>query len=198
MCVSVGVCKTWMFSVKLNVFICASMSKVKREDSFVLIYLCMWAYTLVSLYVSIFVQSPNCLYTSGSHGVNLACWCAFSVDLSVSLLWTKKKIAIYTFVLNKSGSKWDILSLLESKCADVGGNPTRDLIVYWPTTRLGCQNRKCTYVNNRCIRSRNIRIITLTLDGLNECNCGAHKKKGDVELRCNSVRRGRPIRNKMR
>ena len=45
-------------------------------------------------------------------------------------------------------------------------------------TRLGCQNRKCTYVNNRCIRSRNIRIITLTVDGLNECNCDAHKKKG--------------------
>ena len=31
-------------------------------------------------------------------------------------------------------------------------------IVYWPTTRPGCQNRKCTYVNNRWIRSRNIRI----------------------------------------
>ena len=27
-------------------------------------------------------------------------------------------------------------------------------VVYWPTTRPGCQNRKCTYVNNRCIRSR--------------------------------------------
>ena len=51
-------------------------------------------------------------------------------------------------------------------------------VVYWPTTRPGCQNRKCTYVNNRCIRSRNIRIITLTVDWLNECNCDAHKKRG--------------------
>ena len=42
-------------------------------------------------------------------------------------------------------------------------------VVYWPTTRPGCQNRKCTSVNNRCIRSRNIRIITLTVDRLNEC-----------------------------
>ena len=51
-------------------------------------------------------------------------------------------------------------------------------VVYWPTTQPGCQNRKCTYVNNRCIRLRNIRIITLTVDGLNVCNCDAHKKKG--------------------
>ena len=49
-------------------------------------------------------------------------------------------------------------------------------VVYWHTTRPGCQNRKCTNVNNRCIRSRNIRIITLTVDGLDECNCDAHKK----------------------
>ena len=41
--------------------------------------------------------------------------------------------------------------------------------MYWPTTRAGCQNRKCTCVNNRCIWSRNIRIITLTMDRLNEC-----------------------------
>ena len=31
-------------------------------------------------------------------------------------------------------------------------------VVYWPPTRPSCQNRKCTYVNNRCIQSRNIRI----------------------------------------
>ena len=62
-------------------------------------------------------------------------------------------------------------------------------VVYWPMTRLGCQNRKCTYVNNRCIRSRNIRIITLTVDELNECNCDAHKKVG-VELLYNSVLTG--------
>ena len=49
-------------------------------------------------------------------------------------------------------------------------------VLYWPTTRPGCQNRKCTYVNNRSIRLRNIRIITV--DELNECNCDAHKMKG--------------------
>ena len=30
-------------------------------------------------------------------------------------------------------------------------------VVYWPTTRPGCQNRKCTCVNNWCIWSRNSR-----------------------------------------
>ena len=38
-------------------------------------------------------------------------------------------------------------------------------VAYWPPTRPGCQNRKCTCVNNRWIRSRNI--ITLTVDRLN-------------------------------
>ena len=66
---------------------------------------------------------------------------------------------------------------------------THLFVVYWPTTRPGCQNRKCTNVNNRCIRSRNIRIITLTVDGLNECNCDTHKKVG-VELLHNSVKTG--------
>ena len=47
---------------------------------------------------------------------------------------------------------------------------SRVFVLYWPTTRSGCKNRKCTYVNNWCIRSRNIRIITLTVDGLNECS----------------------------
>ena len=42
-------------------------------------------------------------------------------------------------------------------------------VVYWRPTRPGCQNRKCTCVNNRCIRSRNIR-ITWTVDGLNVCD----------------------------
>ena len=32
-------------------------------------------------------------------------------------------------------------------------------VEYWPPTRLGCQNRKCTFINNRCIRSRNIKIL---------------------------------------
>ena len=30
--------------------------------------------------------------------------------------------------------------------------------VYWPPTRPSCLNRKCTSANNRCIKSRNIRI----------------------------------------
>ena len=63
-------------------------------------------------------------------------------------------------------------------------------VVYWPTIRPGCQNRKCTYVNNRCIRSRNIRIITLTVDGLNECNLWRSQEEGGVELLYNSVKTG--------
>ena len=63
-------------------------------------------------------------------------------------------------------------------------------LVYWPTTRPDCQNGKCTNVNNRCIRSRNIRIITLTVDGLTECICDAHKKKVDIKLLYNSVKTG--------
>ena len=31
-------------------------------------------------------------------------------------------------------------------------------VVYWRPTRAGCQNRKYTSVNNRCIQSMNIRI----------------------------------------
>ena len=62
-------------------------------------------------------------------------------------------------------------------------------VVYWPTTQPGCQNKKCTYVNNKCLRSRNIRIITLTVEGLNECDCDVHKKVG-VELLYNSVKTG--------
>ena len=62
-------------------------------------------------------------------------------------------------------------------------------VIYWPTTRPSCQNRKCAYVNNRCIRSRNIRIITLTVDGVNKCNCDAHKKV-DVEILYNSMKTG--------
>ena len=55
---------------------------------------------------------------------------------------------------------------------------------YWPTTRPGCQNRKCTYVNNRCIRSRNIRIITLTVQ------LWRPQEEGGVELLYNSVKTG--------
>ena len=40
-----------------------------------------------------------------------------------------------------------------------------DSVTYWP--RPSCQNRKCTCVNNRCIRSRNIRIWPWT--GWTEC-----------------------------
>ena len=64
--------------------------------------------------------------------------------------------------------------------------------------RPGCQNRKCTYVNNRGIRSRNIRIINLNMDGLNECNCDAHKKQGAVKLLYNSVMTGSQYRDQTR
>ena len=64
-------------------------------------------------------------------------------------------------------------------------------VVYWPTTRLDCQNRKCTCVNNRYIRSRNNQdIIALTVDGLNECNLWRPQEEGDVELLYNSVKTG--------
>ena len=65
----------------------------------------------------------------------------------------------------------------------------KTFVAYWPTTRPGCQNRKCTCVNNRWIRSRNIRIITLTFDGLNECNLWRPQEEGGVELLYNSVHR---------
>ena len=66
-----------------------------------------------------------------------------------------------------------------------GNNQASNSVVYRPTTRLGCQNRKCTYVNNRCIRSMNNQdIIALTVDKLNECN----HKKVDVELLYNLVK----------
>ena len=77
-------------------------------------------------------------------------------------------------------------------------------VAYWPTTRPGWQNRKCTYVNNRCIRSRNIRIITLTVDGLNECNLWRPQEEGGVnyyitECTGNSISlETRPVGDKMR
>ena len=51
------------------------------------------------------------------------------------------------------------------------------VVVYWPTTQPVCQNRKCTFVNNRCIRSDQD-IITLTVDGLNECNLWGPQEGG--------------------
>ena len=61
-------------------------------------------------------------------------------------------------------------------------------VIYLPTTRPGCQNRKCTYVNNRCIQSRNSS-VALTVDGWMSAICDAHKKV-DVELLYNSVQLG--------
>ena len=43
------------------------------------------------------------------------------------------------------------------------------IVVHWPPTRPSCQNRKCTCVNNRCIRSRNIRIWPWLSRGWTEC-----------------------------
>ena len=54
-------------------------------------------------------------------------------------------------------------------------------VVYWPPTQTTCQNKKCTCVNNRCIRSK---ISRYNLDrGRVElsANCDAHKKKVSVE-----------------
>ena len=42
-------------------------------------------------------------------------------------------------------------------------------VVYWPPTQPSRQNRKCTCVNNRCIRSRNIRIWPWMSRGWIEC-----------------------------
>ena len=42
-------------------------------------------------------------------------------------------------------------------------------VLYWPPTRPSCQNRMCTCVNNRCIRSRNIRIWPWLSRGWIEC-----------------------------
>ena len=40
------------------------------------------------------------------------------------------------------------------------------IVAYWPPTRLSCQKKKCTYVNNRYIRS-NISGATLIVEVLN-------------------------------
>ena len=57
-------------------------------------------------------------------------------------------------------------------------------VTYW--SRPSCQNRKCTCVNNRCIRSKNIRIWPWM--GWMSAICDVHKKVG-VELLYNSVHR---------
>ena len=49
--------------------------------------------------------------------------------------------------------------LLCTKGADDRHMSSRLVVVYWPPTQPVCQNRKCTCENNRCIRSRNIRIL---------------------------------------
>ena len=60
-----------------------------------------------------------------------------------------------------------------------GTNELRPSVVYWPATRPGCQNRKFTYANNRCIRSRNNQdIIALTVDRLNEYKIVTPTRRG--------------------
>ena len=49
--ICVCICKTRMFSVKLNVGICVSMSELKREDRLGLMYKCICAYICVSWHV---------------------------------------------------------------------------------------------------------------------------------------------------
>ena len=65
----------------------------------------------------------------------------------------------------------------------------KQCVVYWPPTQPGCQNKKCTCVNNRRIRSRNIRIQPWPWTGWMSTICDAHKKKVSVELLYNSVHR---------
>ena len=42
----------------------------------------------------------------------------------------------------------------------------KKIVAYWPLPRPSCQKKKCTCVNNRCIRSK-ISGATLTVKGLN-------------------------------
>ena len=65
----------------------------------------------------------------------------------------------------------------------------RNIVVHWPTTQPGCQNKKCTCVNNRCIRSRNIRIYPWPWTDWMSAIFDAHKKKVDIELSYYSVHR---------
>ena len=62
-------------------------------------------------------------------------------------------------------------------------------VVYWPTTPPGCQNRKCTYVNNRCIRLRNIRII-LYIGWVEWVQLWCPQDERGVKLLYNSVKTG--------
>ena len=81
----------------------------------------------------------------------------------------KKLASIYArmlrAILNKSWrqhpTKQQLCSHLPPITETIQIRRTRHAVTYWP--RPSCQNRKCTCVNNRCIRSRNIRIITLTV-----------------------------------
>ena len=54
----------------------------------------------------------------------------------------------------------------------------RRIVAYWPTTRPGCQNRKCTCVNN--LDRGQVEWVL---------NCDVHKKKVCVELLYNTVHR---------
>ena len=98
------------------------------------------------------------IYRGHSFKIYFTFWVIFSsASINIYFLYFLHLNCAHLFKSKKKKSKSFIL-LPETKC-----------VVYWPTTRLGCQNRKCTCVNNRCIQSRNIRIITLTVDRLNEC-----------------------------
>ena len=67
-------------------------------------------------------------------------------------------------------------------------NINSDIVTYWP--RPSCQNRKCTCVNNRCIRSRNIRIWPWPWTGWIEYEIMTLTgRRVDVKLLYNSVHR---------
>ena len=90
-----------------------------------------------------------------------------------------KSIYPYTFTIAKTKAKY-IFQLIWARLAGLLRSPNScrkhlfpkeiwDYVVYWPPTRPSCQNRKCTCVNNRCIRSRNIRIWPWLSRGWIEC-----------------------------
>ena len=75
-----------------------------------------------------------------------------SIDVYISL---KNKYTMNQFLKIKLSSKETIILLLLGEDNAMKMN----IVVYWSPTRPGCQNRKYTCVNNRCIRSSNIRIL---------------------------------------
>ena len=58
-------------------------------------------------------------------------------------------------------------------------------VTYWPSTELSI--KRCTCVNNRCIRSKISGYHLDLLTGWIRCNCDAHRKQVDVKQLYNQV-----------